>query len=138
VLYGCLKRSSRVAAVRAIGHACVLAAARCDHELGPVSSGNIRAIEADPDDTHWLRWDTQISGRPRPEDRNYWIAGRHGVPLWFTRGGRRVGYGMGQLLSDDLLWDPEALTLGPIGACERADAVGCVLAAVEWARRRIR
>ena len=105
-------------------------------ELGPLSTASIEAIEADPDDADWLRWDTEISGRPRPEDRNYWIVGRHGVPLWFTRGGRRVGYGMAQLLSDDWLWDPEALTLGPIGAFDRADAVGCVSAAVEWARRR--
>jgi GNAT superfamily N-acetyltransferase len=105
-------------------------------ELGPLSSANIQAIEADPDDADWLRCDTEISRRPRPEDRKYWIARRHGVPLWFTRGGRRVGYGMAQLLSDDWLWDSDAVTLGPIGAFERAEAVGCVLAAVEWARRR--
>ncbi|MEI4884025.1 hypothetical protein, partial [Klebsiella pneumoniae] len=37
---------------------------------------------------------------------------------------------------DSSLWHPEALTLGPIGTFDRADAIGCVLTAVEWARRR--
>jgi hypothetical protein len=43
---------------------------------------------------------------------------------------------MAQLLSDGSVSHPEALTLGPIGSLERADAVGCVLAAAEWARSR--
>ena len=106
-------------------------------ELGSLpTDGDLNTIEADPGDPEWLRWDTEMSGRPRPQDRNYWIVRRRGVPLWFTRGGRRVGYGMAQHLSDDSLWHPEALTLGPIGTFAAADAVACVLAGVEWARRR--
>jgi hypothetical protein len=105
-------------------------------ELAFAPSSDLETIEADPREADWLRWDTDISGRARPKDRDYWIVSRHGVPLWFTRGGRRVGYGMAQLRSDDSLWRPDALTLGPIGALERAEAVGCVLAAIEWARSR--
>jgi GNAT superfamily N-acetyltransferase len=105
-------------------------------ELKLLHEAQADAVEAEPGDPEWLRWDTQISGRPRPQDYNYWILRRRGVPLWFTRGGRRLGYGMAQQLSDDSVWHPEALTLGPIGALEHADAEACVLAAVQWARTR--
>jgi GNAT superfamily N-acetyltransferase len=104
--------------------------------LEAIHSTDVETLEAEPGDADWLRWDTEICGRPRPQDREYWIRRRQGVPLWFTRGGRRVGYGMALLLTDGSVWHPETLTLGPIGSLERADAVGCVLAAVEWARHR--
>jgi GNAT superfamily N-acetyltransferase len=91
-------------------------------KLGPLPAVDVDTLEADPDDADWVRWDTEISGRPRPEDRKYWIGRRRGVPLWFRRAGRTVGYGMAQRLSDDSVWYP--------------DAVDCVLAAVHWARSR--
>jgi GNAT superfamily N-acetyltransferase len=96
----------------------------------------VDTLEAGLDDADWLRWDTQISGRPRPEDRAYWVRMRRGVPLWFARAGRRVGYGMAQQLMDDSVWYPDTLTLGPIGAFEREDALDCVIAAVRWASLR--
>ena len=105
-------------------------------KLGRLPTVGVETLEADPDDSDWVRWDTEISGRPRPEDRNYWIGRRRGVPLWFRRAGRVLGYGMAQRLSDDSVWYPDALTLGPIGALEREHAVDCVLAAVHWARSR--
>jgi len=96
----------------------------------------VETVETGPEDPEWLRLDTKISGRPRPQDRAYWIARRRGVPLLFRHEGRTVGYGMGQRLSDDLLWNPETLSLGPIGALQPDYAVDCVLAAVRWARAR--
>jgi hypothetical protein len=99
-------------------------------------NADVETLEADPDDADWLNWDTEISGRPRPQDRPYWISRRRGVPLWFARAGRRVGYGMVQQLSDDSVWHPDTLTLGPIGASDRADAAACVLSAVHWGSQR--
>ena len=97
---------------------------------------DIEVIEAHADDPDWVRWDAEIGGRARPEDYAYWMHRRDGVPLWFARRGRIVGYGMAQTRSDDLLRYPHAVTLGPIGTRERKDAVVCVLAAVRWARER--
>src|SRR4051794_6395846 len=62
--------------------------------LEPLPAVEIETLEADPDDSDWLRWDAEISGSPRPEDRKYWIDRRRGVPLWFKQVGRIVRYGM--------------------------------------------
>ena len=43
---------------------------------------------------------------------------------------------MAQRWSDDSVWYPDMLTLGPIGTLERDDAVECVLAAAQWAWAR--
>jgi len=61
---------------------------------------------------------------------------RRGVPLWFARARRRMGYGMAQELMDNSVWYPDTLTLRPIGASEREDALDCVIAAVRWAGLR--
>jgi GNAT superfamily N-acetyltransferase len=97
---------------------------------------DVKVIEEDTDDAEWLRWDTEISGRPRPEDYAYWLHRRGGVPLWFTRLGQVIGYGMAQTRTDTLLHAPDTLTIGPMGARERGDAASCVMAAVHWARDR--
>jgi GNAT superfamily N-acetyltransferase len=109
--------------------------ARAD-QLGGLPAVDVETLEADPHDSDWVRLDTEISGRPRPQDHRYWIDRRRGVPLWFKRAGRTVGYGMAQRWSDDSVWYPEMLTLGPIGTLEREHAVDCVLAAAQWARAR--
>jgi GNAT superfamily N-acetyltransferase len=95
---------------------------------------SVTLIELDGVDAEYLRWDAEIGGRPRPEDHRYWRRARGGRPCWFRRGDRVVGYGLAQTRSDDLVSSPDAITLGPIGVRDPADAVACVLAAVGWAR----
>lgn len=97
-------------------------------------ASHIEVIEADLADPELIRWDEQLSGRRRPQDLAYWGRHRGGVPLWFTRGGATLGYGVAQTRSDDLLESPETISLGPIGSRDTDDAAGCVVAAVRWAR----
>jgi hypothetical protein len=101
----------------------------------PAATGTqTEVVLAQPDDPDLVQWDRDISGRFRPEDHAYWIAHRGGVPLWFVRNGKRVGYGYAQTLSDDLPSASETVTVGPVGT--RGDADACVLAAVRWASER--
>ncbi len=95
---------------------------------------SVELIELDDVDGEYLRWDAEIGGRARPEDHGYWRRARGGRPCWFVRDDRVVGYGLAQTRSDDLVSCPDAVTLGPIGVRDPADAVACVLAAVAWAR----
>src|SRR5712691_8128810 len=53
----------------------------------------IETIEADPADPAFVRWDSQISGRLRPVDHQYWVREESAVPLWFRRQGQIIGYG---------------------------------------------
>ena len=95
---------------------------------------DMEIIEADPGDPALVQWDAQISGRPRPVDHQFWI--RDGaIPMWFQRQGQTVGYGYVRLGTGKLS-DPQACTLGPIGASTPEDAAACVLAAVNWALQR--
>ncbi len=105
-----------------------LADLRLPEDLG------ITITETRPDDPELIRWDTHISGRPRPEDLRYFVEGMAGVPLWFERDGTRVGYGFVLLGSPESPWNPSAITVGPIGAPTPDDARDCVLAATVWAR----
>ncbi len=93
---------------------------------------DMEIIEADPGDPALVRWDAQISGRLRPVDHLYWVREQGAAPLWFRRQGQIVGYGYIRL-GAGTLWDPQACTLGPIGASTPEDATACVLAAVNWA-----
>jgi hypothetical protein len=99
------------------------------------STPAIEIIEADPGDPALVRWDAQISGRPRPVDHLYWVREQRAVPLWFRRQGQIVGYGYIRL-GAGTLWYPQACTLGPIGVRTPQDATDCVLAAVSWALQR--
>jgi hypothetical protein len=56
--------------------------------------------------------------------------------MWFELDNRRVGYGYAQTHSDDIVREPETVTLGPIGARQTFHAGECVAAAVRWARSR--
>jgi hypothetical protein len=95
----------------------------------------VEVVEAQPGDPEILAWDTRIGGRSRAADHQYWVREQRAVPLWFTRGGNRVGYGYARL-GAGTLWLPDACAIGPIGVSDPADAAPCVLAAAAWARER--
>lgn len=97
----------------------------------PLAPG-VEIIEADPDDPALVQWDAQISGRRRPVDHQFWVREERAVPVWFQRQGQTVGYGYIRLGAGTLS-DPQACTLGPIGASTPDDAAACVLAAVNRA-----
>jgi ribosomal protein S18 acetylase RimI-like enzyme len=106
------------------------------HKLGALPAGDVESVVANADDLQLVEWDAAIGGRRRPEDHGYWIAQHQAVPLWFRRGGQTIGYGYAQLRSPEMLWRPDTLRLGPIGAQNEADALACLGAAVGWARQR--
>src|SRR6266567_6128562 len=54
---------------------------------------DMEIIEADSSDPALLRWDAHVSGRPRPEDLQFWVLEEGSVPIWFRRRGQVVGYG---------------------------------------------
>jgi len=84
---------------------------------------------------HCYGWDAHVSGRPRPEDLQFWVREERAVPLWFRRQGQTVGYGYVRFGAETLP-DPQSCTLGPMGADTPEDATACVLAAVHWAMQR--
>lgn len=93
---------------------------------------DMEIIEADASDLVLLRWDTRISGRPRPQDLEFWVRDEKGVPLWFRRRGKLVGYGYVRF-GATAHFNPHACKIGPLGADTPEDASACVLAAVHWA-----
>jgi GNAT superfamily N-acetyltransferase len=93
---------------------------------------DVEIIEANPGDRALVQWDAQISGRWRPVDHQFWVREQRAVPVWFQRQGQAVGYGYIRLGAGTLS-DPQACTLGPIGASTPEDAAACVLAAVNRA-----
>jgi len=105
-------------------------------DLGDLPSNHVEIIEGQRGDPAFVRWDAEISGRSRPLDHAYWMRETKGVPLWFEQEGRIVGYGYIQMRSDDSLWHPDAITLGPIGARAADHALACVCAAARWAQPR--
>ena len=98
-------------------------------------TSDMEIIEADPADPALVRWDAQISGRPRPMEHQYWVREQQAVPLWFRRQGQIVGYGYIRL-GAGTLWHPQACVLGPIGVSTPQDATACILAAIHWALQR--
>ena len=104
-------------------------AARLNH----LTDSGIEVVEVLAGDPALVEWDTQIAGRCRPEDHAYWLGPTRARPLWFRRDGARIGYGYAQAYSLEELWHPDAITLGPIGAHNPADAQACTLAAARWA-----
>jgi ribosomal protein S18 acetylase RimI-like enzyme len=104
--------------------------------LRALPAAPIDVIAAESGDPALVAWDTAIGGRPRPEDHAYWVDQASAVPLWFRRGATTIGYGYAQLRTPEDLWQPNTLTLGPIGARTAEDALGCVAAAVRWASPR--
>ena len=100
----------------------------------PVSG--VEVAPADVSDPAFLQWDAELCGRRRPQDLAHWRATNRAVPVWFRRAGETIGYGLIQTYSDSSLWNPDAYTIGPIGARRVEDAVACVSAAVAWAQPR--
>lgn len=93
---------------------------------------DVEIIEANPYDPALVQWDAQFSGRQRAVDHQFWVREERAVPVWFQRHGQTVGYGYIRFGAGSLS-DPQACTLGPIGANTPEDAAACVLAAVNWA-----
>jgi ribosomal protein S18 acetylase RimI-like enzyme len=104
--------------------------------IGDLPAGGVELAEGRAGDPELVQWDAAIGGRRRPEEHTYLLAQHRAIPLWFQRGGQTIGYGYAQLFSPELLWKPDTLRLGPIGAYNQEDARACVGAAVGWARRR--
>ncbi len=96
-------------------------------------ASDVEVSEAPRGDADIVRWDAEISGRPRPQEHAYWQTSVNATPLWFRRRGEPVGYGYVRLRSPGSLWNPQATTLGPIGARTPEDARDCVLATLRWA-----
>jgi hypothetical protein len=96
---------------------------------------DMEIIEADASDPALLRWDVKASGRQRPQDLQFWVREERAVPLWFRRQGQIVGYGYVRF-GAEAQSNPQACTLGPMGADTPEDATACVLAAVHWAVQR--
>jgi len=105
-------------------------------KLGSMSTGKVEVAEGRAGDPAMIEWDAAVGGRRRPEEHAYLVAQHQAIPLWFTRGGRRIGYGYAQLFSPELLRRPNTLRLGPIGALSERDALACVRATVGWAKPR--
>ena len=105
-------------------------------KLGSMPTGKVEVAEGRAGDPAMIEWDAAVGGRRRPGDLAYLVAQRQAIPLWFTRGRRRIGYGFAQLFNPAMLRRPDTLRLGPIGALNERDALACVRAAVEWARPR--
>jgi hypothetical protein len=99
------------------------------------AASGIEIVIANPADPELVRWDARISGRSRPMDHAYWVQSQQATPLWFRRHGATVGYGYVRL-GAGTVWHPEACSIGPVGTTTPEDAIGCVLAAVRWARDR--
>jgi hypothetical protein len=105
-------------------------------KLEDIPTGTIEVIEGHAAAPAMIEWDAAIGGRRRPEDHAYLVAQHQAIALWFIRGGLPIGYGYAQLFSPELLWRPDTLRLGPIGAANESDALACVGAAVGWAKSR--
>jgi len=105
-------------------------------DVAPLPTASVRVVPASGDDAELRRWDAELSGRARDAEHDYWLA-TGATPVWFARPGCRLGYGFLQTDSGSAIWSRQAITLGPIGTQDVADAAACVCAAVEWARRRV-
>jgi GNAT superfamily N-acetyltransferase len=96
---------------------------------------DIEIIEADSSDLALLRRDARISGRPRPQDLQFWVREERAIPLWFRRRGRIVGYGYMRFGVKEHS-NPQACRIGPMGTDTPDDATACVLAAIHWAMQQ--
>jgi len=95
--------------------------------------GGVQMVETAPMEPDLLAFDTEISGRLRPEEHAYWLEECAGTPFWFQRAGERIGYGYVRLAPETPLQPADMAVVGPVGVRDSADAVACVLAAVGWA-----
>jgi hypothetical protein len=96
----------------------------------------VQMVEAARMEGDLLAWDAEISGRPRPEEHEYWVDECAGTAFWFQRAGQRIGYGYVRLAPETPLQPADMAVVGPVGVRDSADAAACVLAAVGWALER--
>lgn len=96
----------------------------------------IEIVEAGADDAEFQRWHGEIGGFFDGADHAHFLDQRAARPLWFARGGERIGFACAQMRDDESLWHPDALTIGPLGTRRNEDAAACVVAAVAWACAR--
>ncbi len=97
---------------------------------------SVEVVEAEAGDPALLQWDTRVSGMDRAPEHAYWVEATQGTPIWFQRGGKRIGYGyIRQSNTEDPYWYSDAVILGPLGTDQPDAAVDCAFAAVEWAGR---
>jgi GNAT superfamily N-acetyltransferase len=106
---------------------------RCASDsLHVLPESSVEVVEGSDDDPEIVSWDAAISGRVRPQDHVYWMVQEGGIPLWFRRRGKTVGYAYVRL-NAGTLWQPDAVRIGPVGAHTPEDAEACVFGAVRWA-----
>lgn len=96
---------------------------------------DVEDVMAEAGDPQLTGWDAEIGGRLRPQDHAYWMRQKGGVPLWFERNGKRLGYGYVQVQprSEDAHWYGDTVRVGPLGVRDVADAVDCLTSALGWA-----
>lgn len=104
-------------------------------QLKPGAPAQLTAVLADPGDPALVEWDTRISGRPRPQDLDFWHRTHGAVTLWLRHDTTTVGYAVIRLKEGTLLL-PDAARIGPVGVSDAAYAIDGMLAAVQWAARR--
>jgi GNAT superfamily N-acetyltransferase len=95
----------------------------------------LEVVEGQVGDQALIRWDTQISGRNRPEDHVFWTEQRRCIPLWFRQRGVTVGYGYARLEGATSL-TTKKWVVGPLGVSAPEYAAQCVLAATRWVQER--
>jgi GNAT superfamily N-acetyltransferase len=101
-----------------------------------VDLGGVEMIETARMEADLLAFDAEISGRPRPEEHEYWVEECAGTAFWFQRAGGRIGYGYVRLAPETTLQPADMAVVGPVGVRDSRHAAACVLAAVGWALER--
>lgn len=99
------------------------------------SPPGLAVVEGDATAPDCAAWEAAIGGRQRPDDLAFWATAQAGQLLWFRRAGATVGYAVIRLRGGTVT-HPAAITIGPLGVRDHADALPCVLAAAAWARER--
>ncbi len=104
--------------------------------LAIATAGDIAAVRAQADDPEFRRMHAEIGGLFDDRDHDHWLSARAAAPLWLVRDGARIGCGYVQMRDDESFWHPDAVTVGPAGALDAADAAACALALLAWAQTR--
>ncbi len=79
-----------------------------------VDLGGVQMVEAARMEADLLAWDAEISGRPRPEEHQYWVDECAGTPFWFQRAGERIGFGYVRLAPETTLQPADMAVVGPV------------------------
>ncbi len=107
---------------------------RSGQEL-PVLGTEVEIVESQMGSPALLEWDTQISGRNRPQDHVFWSQRPQSIPLWFRQQDTTLGYAYVRLEDATPLTTPRWV-IGPLGVSAPEYAATCVLAATSWVQQR--